>query len=90
MEQEKQIREEHESLNALREHVSKAVDEIVRLRAQNTSLARRLSQLESDGSSEAIAIGGTTNPDELRATISGFIDSIDRYLAGNDRANSED
>ena len=74
---------EQESLVSLRDHVSKAVDEIVRLRAQNKALARRLSTLESDGDGAAINVGGA-DPEELRATITGFIDSIDRYLAERD------
>jgi hypothetical protein len=72
---------EHESLSALRDYVSKAVDEIVRLRAQNSALARRLSQLELAEGGGGLDLGEVGDPEELRATISGFIDSIDRYLA---------
>jgi hypothetical protein len=84
MESESTPRTERESLTHLRDYVSKAVDEIVRLRAQNTALARRLSQLESGSNSSSIELVGTADPEELRTTISGFIDAIDRYLAGDD------
>lgn len=80
MEPEIKSRNEQESLAALREYVSKAVDEIVRLRAQNKALARRLSQLESKQGAAAIDLAGADDPEELRATISGFIDAIDRYI----------
>ncbi len=86
MEPETKSRNSKESLAALRDHVSKAVDEIVRLRAQNTALARRLSQLESDDGGGTIEFGGS-DVEELRAKITGFIDTIDRYLEGE---NSED
>ena len=81
MESDSNSRSEQESLIALREHVSKAVDEIVRLRAQNTSLARRLSEIENTAGGGSLNIAGATDPEELRATITGFIDSIDRYLS---------
>jgi len=90
MDSEPTTRTEQESLSALRDHVSKAVDEIVRLRAQNTSLARRLSQLESGSDRTAINIAGSTDPEELRTTIGGFIDSIDRYLAAADNDDEND
>ena len=77
-----------DSLTSLRSYVSKAVDEIVRLRAQNTSLARRLAELES-APSGGIQVGGS-DPEELRATITGFIDSIDRYLAEMDDVTISD
>ena len=84
MESEPNVRSELESLTALREYVSKAVDEIVRLRAQNTALARRLSDIEDSGGSGNFNIAGATSPDELRARITGFIDAIDRYLSEED------
>lgn len=87
MDAEPTTRTEKESLSALRDHVSKAVDEIVRLRAQNRSLARRLSQLESGAAGPTINFAGATDPEELRTTIGGFIDSIDRYLSA---ANDDD
>lgn len=90
MEPESTPRSEQESLAHLRDYVSKAVDEIVRLRAQNTALARRLSQLESGPSGSPIELAGTSDPEELRATIQGFIDSIDTYLAGDDVGTSGD
>ena len=86
MEPETKSRNSKESLASLRDHVSKAVDEIVRLRAQNTALARRLSQLESDDGGGTIEFGGS-DVEELRAKITGFIDTIDHYLEGD---NSED
>jgi hypothetical protein len=89
MESESTPRTERESLAHLRDYVSKAVDEIVRLRAQNTALARRLSQLESSPGGSSIELAGTADPEELRTTISGFIDAIDRHLAGDDVDDSE-
>ena len=90
MEPEPTARTEQESLSALRDHVSRAVDEIVRLRAQNAALARRLSQLESGPESVSINLAGASDPEELRATISGFIDAIDRYLADDDDDDAAD
>lgn len=84
MEPEIKARTEQESLTALREYVSKAVDEIVRLRAQNKALARRLSQLESNQGAAPVDLAGVDDPEELRATISGFIDAIDRFLTETD------
>ncbi|MFV1980607.1 MAG: hypothetical protein ACC655_05575 [Rhodothermia bacterium] len=90
MEPERTTRNEQESLSALRDHVSRAVDEIVRLRAQNNALARRLSKLESDSGGVAINLAGATDPEELRSTITGFIDAIDRYLASDDDGDDRD
>ena len=84
MEPESTTPEQQDSLLALRDHVSRAVDEIVRLRAQNTALARRLSALDSDTEGAGVNLAGETDPEELRATITGFIDSIDRYLSSDD------
>lgn len=84
MEPESTTRNKHESLTALRDHVSRAVDEIVRLRAQNTALARRLSELDSGPDGVAVNLAGTTDPEEFRATITGFIDAIDLYLASDE------
>jgi len=83
MEPEPTTRNEHESLTALRDHVSRAVDEIVRLRAQNTALARRLSELDSGSDGAAVNLAGATDPEELRGRITGFIDAIDLYLASD-------
>lgn len=90
MERETDNRGEKESLAALRDYVSKAVDEVVRLRAQNKALARRLSQLESDGGGGEINVGGISDPEELRSTITGFIDSIDRYLSDDLDGDDDD
>lgn len=81
---------DRESLSQLRDYVTKAVDEIVRLRAQNTSLARRLSNIESDSAEGSVTIGGISDPEELRATIGGFIDAIDRHLEALDDDDDSD
>lgn len=89
MEQEANTLSEQEALSALRDHVSKAVDEIVRLRAQNHALARRLSHIEAGApGAPAINIAGASDPDELRTTISGFIETIDRFLMSDADGNS--
>lgn len=81
---------DRESLSQLRDYVTKAVDEIVRLRAQNTSLARRLANIESDSGDGSVTIDGISDPEELRATISGFIDAIDRHLEALDDDEVQD
>jgi hypothetical protein len=79
-----------ESLSALRDHVSRAVDEIVRLRAQNAALVRRLSKVESGTEGTAINLAGATDPEEFRATVTGFVDSIDRYLAAGSENHQDE
>ncbi|MGA7305361.1 MAG: hypothetical protein WBW88_10825 [Rhodothermales bacterium] len=75
---------EQASLRSLRDHVAKAVEEIVRLRAQNKSLVRRLAESEASGGISTGVFDEGTDIHELKAKISSFITSIDSYLAETD------
>lgn len=77
---------ERESLRALREHVTGAVEEIVRLRAQNKSLARRLSEFEAQSGGTASVFTDEGDVTELKAKLSSFIASIDAYLGDSEEA----
>jgi hypothetical protein len=71
-------------LRSLRDHVARAVEEIVRLRAQNKSLARRLAEFESASGGQPSILDEGVDVGELKARISSFIASIDAYLAKNE------
>lgn len=75
---------ERASLRLLRDHVSRAVEEIVRLRAQNKSLARRLAEFESSGGASAPVFEDRSDVNELKSKITSFVSSIDAYLAENE------
>jgi len=75
---------ERAALKSLREHVAKAVEEIVRLRAQNKSLIRRLAEFEAASGAQVSVFDEGTDVQELRAKIGSFISSIDKYLAETD------
>ena len=75
---------ERASLKSLRDHVSKAVEEIVRLRAQNKSLARRLAEFEAAGGGSGLILEEGIDVQELRSRISSFITTIDAYLSTSD------
>lgn len=73
---------EAEAIDRLRTHVQHAAQAIRRLRAENRRLARRVQELESRPAIEddETLLALDTDPDALRDTIEGFIETIDRYL----------
>jgi hypothetical protein len=78
---------ERASLKTLRDNVARAVEEIVRLRAQNKSLARRLAEFEASGGGSTIVLDEGIDVNELKSKIASFVSSIDAYLAETDRVN---
>lgn len=77
---------ERASLKSLRDHVARAVEEIVRLRAQNKSLIRRLAEFEAPHGLQAPIFDEGMDVQELKQKIGSFISSIDEYLAEADEA----
>ncbi|OZC01573.1 hypothetical protein [Rubricoccus marinus] len=67
------------ALARLRERVEAAVQEILRLRQENTRLAERVAEI-GDASGPGLQLGDR-DPAELRASIQGFIDAVDAALA---------
>lgn len=80
-----EARRELDGLRRLRERVAAAAREIERLRAENADLAERVASLEAAGGDAAagggLVLPGIDGPEELRETVQGFIDTIDRLLA---------
>ena len=66
------------ALARLRDRVEAAAAEIERLREENARLAERVSRIGEGG--PGVEVSG--DPDQLRASIQGFIDAIDRVLDG--------
>ncbi len=79
---------ERASLRSLRDHVARAVEEIVRLRAQNKSLARRLAEYDAAGNGPSLHLDEGVNVDDLKKRIASFISSIDNYLGETEDADS--
>lgn len=71
-------RREGNALVRLRERVETAAAEIERLRAENARLADRIARIGEGG--PGVSVSG--DPAELRTSIQGFIDAIDRVLDG--------
>ena len=65
------------SLEQLRDRVTRAADEILRLREANQALAERIARLESE---ERTVVTFDDDPEALREKIAGFIEAIDRFL----------
>ena len=72
---------ERASLKKLRDHVARVVEEIVRLRAQNKSLARRLAEFEASSRGSTFVPDEGVDVNELKSKIASFVSSIDAYLA---------
>lgn len=74
------------SLRRLRDRITKAVDELGRLREENRKLAERIEELErgpiGDADETLVKIGET--PSHLRQRLDAFIGAIDAYLAKNE------
>ncbi|MEM6326194.1 MAG: hypothetical protein AAF791_03665 [Bacteroidota bacterium] len=70
---------EGRGLMRLRDRVAAAAAEIERLREENAALAERVAHLS--GGDAGIELSG--DPAQLRTTIQGFIDAIDRVLDGD-------
>lgn len=72
------------ALARLRGRVESAIAEIERLRSENTALARRVIELESDeGGDEAgqsFSFDVSESDEELREKVQGFIDLVDELL----------
>ncbi|MEM1055242.1 MAG: hypothetical protein AAGI52_06930 [Bacteroidota bacterium] len=71
-------RREGGALARLRDRVEAAAAEIERLREENARLAERVSGIGKGGA--GVEVSG--DPAQLRASIQGFIDAIDRVLDG--------
>ena len=65
------------SLEQLRDRVTRAVAEILRLREANRTLAQRIAHLESE---RAPGLQLDDDPEALREKITGFIEALDRFL----------
>jgi hypothetical protein len=74
--------DEHKAILSLREYVGRAADEIDRLRRKNTELTGLVAELQTDmADRERRQLQAPDeDPEILRDKISGFIDTIDRYL----------
>lgn len=71
-------RRDGNALARLRDRVEQAAAEIERLRMENAALADRVSRMSEGGT--GVDVSG--DPAQLRTTIQGFIDAIDRVLDG--------
>jgi len=75
-----------ESLRRLRDRITKAVDELGRLREENRKLEERILELERgpvwDVDETLVKISDT--PEHLRKRMDTFIAAIDTYLAKNE------
>ncbi|MDX1439626.1 MAG: hypothetical protein R3284_06970 [Rubricoccaceae bacterium] len=73
-----------EALALLRKRVEAAIREIERLRNENEELRSRVAEMETHtkGSQTMLSLfSDEDSPEELRARIEGFIDTIDAILA---------
>ena len=72
------------SLRRLRDRVERAAHELRVLREENTSLQKRITELETTVAEKQPDPQGylfeSTDPDAVKRKVEGFISAIDRYL----------
>jgi hypothetical protein len=73
-------REELRVLRRLRERVEAAVAELERLRAENAALASRVAELEGGDAGAPTIPLPSSNGEDMRARLDGFIAAIDQAL----------
>ena len=73
------------SMRQLRDRVEESKEELLRLRATNSALAQRVRELESTplAGPTDLVLSFDQDPKEMRATVDGFIEAIDKYLAND-------